>query len=134
MKTLHAVIEWAGQNYSAYVEEVSGVCGIGCSLDEVKKSMEDGMNILKEDCQEKGYEVPDELLDDYRVVYRMDTKTFLQMYCRVFSKAGLEYITGINQKQLWHYANGKTKPRPAQVKKIERALHQLGEELLSLEL
>ena len=96
--------------------------------------MEEGLQVLKTDCQECGYEIPEELTGDYRVVYRMDTKTFLQMYCRVFSKSGLEYITGINQKQLWHYANGKTKPRPAQVKRIESALHKLGAELLSLEL
>ena len=56
------------------------------------------------------------------------------MYCKIFTKSALEHLTGINQKQLWHYANGLSKPRPAQVKKIERALHQLGEELISLEL
>ena len=56
------------------------------------------------------------------------------MYCKIFTKSALEWLTGINQKQLWHYANGKSTPRPAQVKKIETALHRLGEELLSLEL
>ena len=53
----------------------------------------------------------------------------LQFYAGIFTKAGLERITGINQKQLWHYASGTRNPRPEQVLKIETALHKLGEEL-----
>jgi hypothetical protein len=41
---------------------------------------------------------------------------------------------GINQRQLQHYASGLKKPREAQVKKIESALHKLGEELMSIEM
>ena len=36
----------------------------------------------------------------------------------------LEKLTGINQKQLHHYATGLRKPREAQRKKIETALHK----------
>ncbi len=43
-------------------------------------------------------------------------------------------MTGINQKQLQHYASGLKKPRPTQVKKIETAIHNLGKELISVEL
>ena len=134
MVTLNAVIEHAGDNFSAYVEEITGIGGIGDTLDEVKKDLEEGLKILKEDCLEYGYEVPEELKRDYRIVFRMDTKSFLQMYCKIFTKSALERLTGINQKQLWHYAQGLSKPRPTQVKKIETALHRLGEELISLEL
>ena len=134
MVTLHAIIEWAGGNYSAYVEEIDGIAGIGDTLAEVKKSMEEGLVVLKEVCIEDGDPVPEELQGEYRVVFRMDTQSFLQMYCKIFTKSALERMTGINQKQLWHYAKGLSKPRPAQVAKIEKALHQLGEELMSLEL
>ena len=134
MITLHAVIERAEHNYSAYVEEVNGVGGIGDTLDEVKKSLEEGLIVLKEACIDFGDPVPEALQEEYRIVFRMDTKSFLQMYCKIFTKSALERLTGINQKQLWHYAKGLSTPRPAQVKKIEKALHQLGEELVSLEL
>ena len=56
------------------------------------------------------------------------------IYEGIFTKSGLERLTGINQKQLWHYANGVSKPRPAQRRKIEDALHRLGSELVSLSL
>lgn len=134
MTILHAVIEWAEHNYSAYVEEIDGVCGIGDTLTEVKKSLMDGLVYLKEACIDFGDPVPEELQGEYQIVFRMDTKSFLQMYCKIFTKSALQRMTGINQKQLWHYANGLSTPRPATVQKIERALHQLGEELLSLEL
>jgi predicted RNase H-like HicB family nuclease len=134
MTTLHAVIEKADANYSAYVEELTGVGGVGDTLDEVKTSLEEALVVLKEACIDYGDPIPEELQGEYQIVFRMDTKSFLQMYCKIFTKSALERLTGINQKQLWHYANGLSKPRPAQVKKIERALHQLGEELLSLEL
>ena len=134
MVTLHAIIEKAEHNYSAYVEEIDGIAGIGDTLDEVKKSMEDGLVVLKEVCIEDGYPVPEELQGEYEIVFKMDTRSFLEMYCKIFSKSALERMTGINQKQLWHYAKGLRKPRPAQVAKIQKALHQLGEELLSLEL
>ena len=134
MVTLHAVIAKAKYNYSAYVEEIDGVCGVGNTLDEVKRSMEEGLVVLKEACIEYGDPVPEELQGEYKVVFRMDTRSFLEMYCKIFTKSALERMTGINQKQLWHYANGLSTPRPATVAKIEKALHQLGEELLSLEL
>lgn len=134
MNVLHAVIERAEHNYSAYVDEVDGVGGVGDTLEEVKKSLEEGLIVLKEACIDFGDPVPEPLQEEYQIVFRMDTRSFLQMYCKIFTKSALERLTGINQKQLWHYANGVTKPRPAQVKKIEKALHKLGEELISLEL
>ena len=134
MRTLHAIIEKAEGNYGAYLEEVDGVGGIGDTIEDVKKSLEEGLVVLKEACIDFGDPVPEPLQEEYRIVFRLDAKSFLQMYCKIFTKSALERMTGINQKQLWHYAKGLSKPRPAQLQKIERALHQLGEELLSIEL
>lgn len=131
---LHAVIETAETNYAAYVEEVGGVGVTGDTLAEVKKSLQEALDFLVDSCEEDGDEVPEELQGPYVLDFRMDVKSFLQVYYGIFTKAGLERLTGINQKQLWHYANGKTIPRRAQVQKIENALHQLGEELISIRL
>lgn len=131
---LHAVIETAETNYAAYVEEVGGVGVTGDTIAEVKKGLQEALDFLVESCEEDGDEVPEELQGPYVLDFRMDVKSFLQVYYGIFTKAGLERLTGINQKQLWHYANGKTVPRRAQVQKIENALHQLGEELISIHL
>lgn len=74
------------------------------------------------------------LLHDNDLVFRFDTESLLNYYKGVFTKSALERLTGINQQQLHHYAKGLEKPRLAQSQKIQKALHQLGEELLSVEL
>ena len=136
MKTrhLHAVIETAETNFAAYVEEVGGVGVTGNTIAEVKTRLLEALDFLVECCEEDGDEIPEELQGQYVLDFRMDVKSFLQVYYGIFTKAGLERLTGINQKQLWHYASGKTVPRRAQVQKIENALHQLGSELLSIHL
>jgi hypothetical protein len=78
--------------------------------------------------------MPEQFLEDYDLVFELDVCSLLKIYEGIFSKAGLEKLTGINQKQLWHYANGKSKPRQAQRLKIEQGLHRLGNELISLHL
>jgi hypothetical protein len=45
----------------------------------------------------------------------------------------IKIIIEISKKAFWAYA-GLKKPRPAQAKKIESALHQLGNELMTIEL
>ena len=136
MKTRHltAIIETAENNYGAYLQEVDGIVGIGKTISEVKTSLLESIEILRECCEEDGGEFPAELQGNYVIDFQMDIKSFLQVYYGIFTKAGLERLTGINQKQLWHYASGKTVPRRAQVQKIENALHQLGSELLSIHL
>jgi len=58
----------------------------------------------------------------------------LQPSLHFFTNAALERITGINQKQIQHYASGIKRPRPEQLKKIEVAFKKLGAELASVEL
>ena len=78
--------------------------------------------------------VPVILKADYSLVFRFDVESFLNYYKGIFTNAALERITGINQKQFHHYAAGLKKPREAQVRKIETALHKLGNELVAVQL
>jgi transcriptional regulator with XRE-family HTH domain len=47
----------------------------------------------------------------------------------MLSLAGLEKITGINQRQLSHYLNGVKKPRQETIQKIEESIHRFANEL-----
>ena len=134
MKTIKVIIERAEHNYSAYLDGVDGIVATGSSVEEIEMNMYEAINALIDECKEFGCEVPEELTGDYELVFKMDVKSLLDFYSGIFSKAGLERITGINQKQLWHYASGGRKPRPEQAIKLESALHKLGEELLSISL
>lgn len=70
----------------------------------------------------------------YKVSIRFDAEGLLTYYKKVFSVLAWRQLTGINEKQIHHYATGLKKPRPAQKEKIEKALHRLGEELMAVEL
>ena len=128
------VIERAENNFSAYVQDVDGIIATGESIDEIKSSILNAIEEYKSACKDLGLEVPAGLRGDYEIAFELDIQSFLMIYQGIFTKSGLEKLTGINQKQLWHYANGVTKPRQAQRQKIESALHRLGNELLSLSL
>ncbi|KAA6328153.1 hypothetical protein EZS27_022925 [termite gut metagenome] len=134
MKTIKVIIEQAENNYCAYLESIDGIVAVGDSIEEIKANMCDSIQVLKDECDEFGYEFPEELQGEYELFYQMDVKSVLEFYTGIFTKAGLERITGINQKQLWHYASGGRKPRPEQALKIETALHKLGKELLAINL
>lgn len=131
--TLTVIIEHAGNNFSAYVADVDGIAVSGSSIDDIKTSAVAAIDDYIEVSKELGLDIPSILLTDYDITFEIDVCSFLKIYEGIFTKAALERLTGINQKQLWHYANG-TKPRPAQRLKIEQGLHRLGKELISLHL
>ena len=66
------------------------------------------------------------------LVYKFDVQSLLLYYQGIFSFSALQTITGINQKQLAHYAAGRSKPRPQQAEKIARGLHDLAKDLMSV--
>ncbi len=66
---------------------------------------------------------------EYEVEYLFDIQSLLCYYQSIFSFAALQHLTGINQKQLCHYASGRSKPRLAQKKKIIDGLHKLADDL-----
>ena len=69
---------------------------------------------------------------DLELTYCFDIQSLLNHYQNIFSFAALQYITGVNQRQLWHYAAGRSKPRPRQAEKIVSSLRNLGKELVAL--
>ena len=58
-----------------------------------------------------------------------DVSSFLNYYSGILSKSGLEKITGINQKQLWHYSSGKRKPTRQTTLRIQDNLHRFAANL-----
>lgn len=112
----------------AYATNVEGLTGGGEDVNECKEDLLNGMDTLR-DIHQFPFKN-----DEFELVYHYDTVSFFNYYRGIFTNAALERITGINAKQLQHYASGLRKPRPAQLKKLEEGLHKLGNELIALEL
>jgi predicted RNase H-like HicB family nuclease len=132
MKLVKIIIEKTKDMFSSYAENVEGVYGGGDTVEEAKKSILDAIRLLIEHNDKK--HIPAVLKGKYAIIYKYDTESFLRHYKGIFTNSALERITGINQKQFQHYATGLKKPRPAQARKIQTALHKLGSELLAVEL
>lgn len=132
-KNLTVVIEFAEHNLAAYIEEVDGIVAFGSSIAEIKKNIATSITVFKEEMQEEGFPLPEAIASDYELTFKYDLATFLNVYAGVLSKSGLENLTGINQKQLWHYANNTSKPRKATLDKIRQSIHAFAAELAQAE-
>ncbi|TDE16573.1 type II toxin-antitoxin system HicB family antitoxin [Dyadobacter psychrotolerans] len=132
MKKIKIIIEKGADLYAAYAENVEGIYGAGETVNDAKQSVVDAIQLLKKHNNEE--HVPSVLKGEFELVWKFDTVSLLNYYKGVFTNSALERITGINQKQMQHYASGLKKPRALQAKKIETALHKLGKELLAVEL
>lgn len=132
MEKVIIVIERSSDHFGAYAENVEGIFGAGDTPGEAKQSALEAIGLLREFNTDDN--IPDILKGDYEVVYRFDVESLLNYYKGVFNNSALEKLTGINQKQLHHYASGLKKPREAQRRKIADGLHRLADELKELEL
>ncbi|MCF0052007.1 type II toxin-antitoxin system HicB family antitoxin [Dyadobacter sp. LJ53] len=131
MKIIKVTIARSKDFFGAHSENVKGLNGGGETIEDVKKSLLECIEIVKT-FDDKN--IPAALKGEYEIEWKLDVGSFLTYYKGIFSQSGIARLTGINEKQLNHYASGLKKPRPAQAKKIEAALHRLGSELLAVEL
>ena len=129
-KVIEAIIERAEDGtYDIYCSKEM-FTGAGASVAEAKADMMTQIEFFKATAKEEGLRYPDFLDGEFEMSYKYDIKSILVYYVKngIFSLAGLEKITGINQKQLWAYLNGTT-PRKAQAERIEKGLNNLAKDI-----
>lgn len=127
-------ILYSGENFGAHAPVLPGCVATGITLDEVKKRIQEAIQLHVESSIADNDPIPDVFKGEYELVYKLTPEALLNAYSSIFTKAALSRITGINERQLWHYAAGVRKPRPAQVRKIEEGLHHLADELRTIAL
>jgi hypothetical protein len=122
------IVERGSDNkFSAYMDCDDfnfGLLGFGNTVQETIDDFYASYEEAKEILPRKGKDVPDLEFD-----IQYDMCSFMNYYAGMLSKSGLEKITGINQKQLWHYSSGKRKPKPQTTKKIQERLHRFADDL-----
>jgi len=123
-----------GNNFEAYLPELDGCVATGSSLEEVKKNIEEAVELHVKSSIEDNDPLPDVFKGDFELSFHTSVEALLNHYSGIFTKAALSRITGINERQLWFYAAGRRKPRKEQRERIEMGLHKLGEELISVEI
>lgn len=128
MKVIVIIERGADGTYGAYIENNElpfGIIGDGNTVAETIADFQAALNNMREYYEKTGKEFPQGL----QFEYKYDTASFLQHYAYAFTLAGLERITGVNQRQLSHYINGIRKPSKATRERIEQRLHAFGNEI-----
>ena len=101
-----------------------GLNGQGNTVEKARREFQLAYEELREMYQEES-----KIFPQLEFVYEYDVPSFLNYYDGILSKSGLEKITGINQKQLWHYSSGKRKPNRETIRKIQDGLNRFAKDL-----
>ena len=121
------------EGYTASIDILPGwVLGTTGVFDDFKKELQESVNIYIEWAKEDGDEYPSVFDGEYEFEYKFDVESLLYCYNGIFTRSAISRLTGINEKQLGHYACGRSLPRPEQKRKITAALHKLGKELIAV--
>jgi hypothetical protein len=135
MRTVKAIIERGKDGaYGVYIDLENknlsyGIIGDGATVQEAIEDFENSYQEMKTYYAELG-----KPFEEVAFEFTYDTPSFLNYYSDILTLSGLERLTGINAQQLRHYASGVRHPRPAQRQRIITGLHNLGRELMTVEL
>lgn len=132
MEKIVMIIEKSSDFFSGYSDNCDGIYAAGESMEAVKADTIRAIELLKKNLPEERW--PEQIKGDFEIEYRLDVESFLKYYSRFLSLAGLGRITGINQKQLSNYLNGRSVPRRKQIDRIADGLHKFAAELLTVSL
>ncbi len=132
MEKIIMIIERSKDLIDAYSDNCEGIYAAGDSLDAVKANTLEAISLIKSNLPENQW--PEQIKGEYTIEYKFDVQSFLEYYKDILTLAGLEKITGINQKQLSNYLNNRAVPRRKQVERISDGLHKFATDMLSISL
>lgn len=132
---LNIEVSWTGRNFCCAWndEEAGSVVVTAKTLSKLKEDFAQSLAWHIEGCVEDGDHLPDYLVSgDYELVFNLDTAALLRDAETYTTMAAISRASGINQKQLSHYANGVKQPRPAQRERIIAGLRTIGSRIMAL--
>ncbi len=126
------IIEKSKDFFDAYSDNCDGIYAAGESVDAVKADTLEAIRLIKKNLPEERW--PKQIRGDFEIEWKFDVPSFLEYYSNFISLAGMERMTGINQKQLSNYLNHRSVPRAKQADRILSGIHRFARELLSITL
>ena len=118
--------------YGAMSENCEGIYAAGESVDAVKADTYAAIEAIKRNLPVDRW--PNQIKGDFEIEWKFDVQSFLEYYSGFISLAGMEKMTGINQKQLSNYLHHRAVPRKKQADRIITGIHRFAHELLSITL
>ena len=120
--------------YRAYIPELPGCIASAKSIkdtkDKIRKSVEFHLYLMLEE----ELDIPEKFMGKYELEFYTDIPSLFNWFSGIISKSGVSKLTSMNPSLISQYASGSKTPSRKQAKKIEQALHNLGRELLEVNL
>ena len=135
MEKITVNVSWCNKNFAASMgDNVPGaVVFTAATFEELLREARETLEFHVQGMLDDGDDVPQWLAEgdyEFELVYA-DTASLLRSSERFASMAAISRATGINQRQLSHYATGLKHPRPKQRQRIVEGLHKIGRELMA---
>ncbi|HHU25247.1 MAG TPA: helix-turn-helix transcriptional regulator [Bacteroidales bacterium] len=133
MMKISVTIDYCDKNFSAGTGAMGGVViATGKSLESVKREFEEAFAFHIEGCTFDD-DLPEWVIKGkYEFDYELSVSALLQYFDGILTRSALARVTGINERQLGHYATGHRRPRAKQREKIIKGFHKLGEEFIAV--
>jgi len=137
MEKIKVLVGWSNKNYSATTDDYDRLNGIviatGTTFEELQKEFESALKFHIEGCLADGDSFPEWLLcGDYKIEYELATSALLHRLDGILTRSAIARVSGINERQIGHYALGIRNPRPEKRKQIIDGIHQISRELASV--
>lgn len=134
MDNIKVSISWSGDNYTEGTCEINGVVmATNKTLEGVKKAFKEALKFHIKNSFADGDILPKYIVaGNYELDFELKVSALLHKLDGIVTRAALERVTRIDQRQLGHYIQGRREPRPKTRGKIINGLHQLGKELMAV--
>jgi len=137
MEKIKVLVSWCEKNYAAITDDYDRLNGIivatGTTFEKLQKEFESALRFHVEEGSKDGDSFPEWLLlGNYELEYELETSALLRRLDGIITRAAIARVTGINERQLGHYALGIRNPRPEKRAQIINGIHQISKELASV--
>ena len=130
MKQIKVFIEKSEYGFSAYMDDTPlsySVLGEGKTVEETIDDFNKSYAGMRE-----YYERHGKVFEEIQYEFFYDIASFLEEYCKAFSLAGLERITGVSQTQLGHSLHGRSTPSKKTIERIQKGVEAFAHDLTAV--
>lgn len=133
MQSLEVKVRPNQDGWWAEINSLPGCFSHGENLDELKKNLREAIDLHLEGLLESDEPINDELIrGEYQLELKIDIQDLFEYY--PISVKGISERAGMNRSLLNQYVKGEKTMSEKQAMRIIGTIHQLGKELLQLQL
>lgn len=136
MEKITVNVSWCEKNFCASLSNnVPGaVVFTAATYDDLQQEAADSLAFHIEGMIADGDEVPQWLVSgEYEFEFVLDAAALIHSCEPYVSLAAISRASGINQRQLSHYANCTKRARPEQRQRIINGIHRIGSRMMQME-